>query len=229
MALALAAAVSGCGGAKTPTITVLAAASLTDAFNAEATAYEHQSGVHVRFSFAGSQDLVAQLNQGAPADAIATADLATLEKVTAKLGAPSVFARNRLVIITAPGNPKHIRTTGDLTRPGLVVVLAAPTVPAGKYATAALQAAHVTVHPRSLEDNVRGVLTKIELGEADAGIVYTTDAKSAAGKVDTIPLPTSPVASYPAAALDSAGQGFVDFLNSEAGQRILASFGFLPK
>ncbi|MBV9368793.1 MAG: molybdate ABC transporter substrate-binding protein, partial [Frankiales bacterium] len=172
---------AGCGGgsgghgdthtsAKPRTITVFAAASLTNAFTAEASAYQKQSGAHVRFSFAGSQDLVAQLNQGAPADAVATADTATLGKLTVHLpGASSVFARNRLVIVTAPGNPKHIAGPADLAKRGVVVVLAAPTVPAGKYAAKALQAAHVTVHPKSLEDNVRGVLTKVELGEADAG------------------------------------------------------------
>ena len=217
------------GPAKPHTITVFAAASLTNAFTAEASAYQEQSGVHVRFSFAGSQDLVAQLNQGAPADAVATADTATLGKLTMHLtGTPAVFARNRLVIVTAPGNPRHIASAGDLARPGVIVVLAAPTVPAGKYAVTALQAAHVTVHPRSLEDNVRGVLTKVELGEADAGIVYVTDAESAGAKVSTIPLPTSPIAMYPAVAVDTNGQGFVDFLKSQAGQAILASFGFLP-
>jgi molybdate transport system substrate-binding protein len=217
------------GGSKPRTITVFAAASLTNTFTAEAAAYEKQSGVHVRFSFAGSQDLVAQLNQGAPADAVATADMTTLGKVTAKLaGSPVAFARNRLVIVTAPGDPEHIAGANDLARRGIVVVLAAPTVPAGKYAAAALQAAHVTVHPKSLEDNVRGVLTKVELGEADAGIVYVTDADSAGSKVATIALPTSPIATYPAAALDTNGQGFVDFLTSLAGQSILARSGFLP-
>ena len=223
--------VAACGNdtAKPRTITVFAAASLTNAFTAEAAAYERQSHVHVRFSFAGSQDLVAQLNEGAPADAVATADAATLGKLTVHLtGATAVFARNRLVIVTAPGNPKHIATAADLAKPGVVVVLAAPAVPAGKYAAKALQAAHVTVHPKSLEDNVRGVLTKVELGEADAGIVYVTDAKSAGTKVGTVALPTSPVATYPAAALDARGQGFVDFLVSQAGQAILARFGFLP-
>lgn len=230
LVLLLALAGAGCSGESKPrTITVFAAASLTDAFTAEAAAYEKQSGVHVRFSFAGSQDLVAQLNQGAPADAVATADTATLGKLTVKLaGAPETFARNRLVIVTAPGNPKHIDTPADLTRRGIVVVLAGPSVPAGKYATRALQAAHVTVHPRSLEDNVRGVLTKVELGEADAGIVYATDAKSAGAKVGAVALPTSPIATYPAAALDAPGQGFVDFLISPAGQAILAQHGFLP-
>jgi molybdate transport system substrate-binding protein len=220
---------SGAGDSAKPTITVFAAASLTNAFAAEAAAYEKQSGVHVRFSFAGSQDLVAQLNQGAPADAIATADTATLGKVTAHLaGPPTVFARNRLVIVAAPGNPRLIHDAADLARNGVVVVLAAPTVPAGRYAAQALRDAHLTVHPRSLEDNVRGVLTKVELGEADAGIVYASDAKSAGAKVTTIALPTSPIASYPAAALDPAGLRFVEFLDSVAGQAILAGYGFLP-
>jgi len=228
-AVVLTTSLTACGGTSTShTITVFAAASLTDAFTAEAEAYTKQTGVHVRFSFAGSQDLVAQLNQGAPADAIATADMATLDKVVAKHEATALFARNRLVIVTAPGNPKHIGDTGDLARHDVVVVLAAPTVPAGKYAAAALQAAHVTVRPRSLEDNVRGVLTKVELGEADAGIVYASDAKSAGAKVGTVALPTSPVATYPAAALDAAGRSFVDFLTSTEGQAILARFGFLP-
>jgi molybdate transport system substrate-binding protein len=234
--VAIAQFAAGCGGSssttatgKRHTITVFAAASLTDAFTAAASAYQKQSGVSVRFSFAGSQDLVAQVNQGAPANAVATADIATLDKLTVKLaGAPTVFARNRLVIVTARGNPRHINTASDMARHGVVVVLAAPTVPAGKYGTAALQAANVAVHPKSLEDNVRGVLTKVELGEADAGIVYVTDAKSAGSKVSTVALPTSPVATYPAVAVNRDGQGFVDFLISQAGQEILARFGFLP-
>ncbi len=218
----------GEANAKPHTITVFAAASLANAFTDEASAYEKQTRVHVRFSFAGSQDLVAQLNEGAPADAVATADTATLGKLTIRLaGTPAVFARNRLVIVTAKGNPKHITGAADLSRRGLVVVLAAPSVPAGRYATAALQAAHVTVHPKSLEDNVRGVLTKVGLGEADAGIVYVTDADSAGTKVATIALPTSPIATYPAVAVDAIGQSFVDFLTSSTGQAILARYGFL--
>lgn len=220
---------NGTSAARPRAVTVFAASSLTNAFAAEAAAYMKKTGVHVRFSFAGSQDLVAQLNQGAPADAVATADTATLGKLTRKLaGTATVFARNRLVIVTAAHNPKHIGGATDLARHGIVVVLAAPSVPAGKYATQALRAAHVTVHPKSLEDNVRGVLTKVELGEADAGIVYVTDAKAAGADVDAVALPTSPIATYPAAALDASGQGFVDFLISPAGQAILAQHGFLP-
>jgi molybdate transport system substrate-binding protein len=229
---ALVAVLAGCGGgsaAAPTTITVFAAASLTDAFHSAAAAYEKQSGVHVRFSFAGSQELVAQVNQGAPADVVATADTATMGKLTGSmLGSPVVFARNRLVIVTEPGNPKHLTGPADLARAGVVVVLAAPTVPAGRYAVQALAAASVTMHPKSLEDNVRGVLTKVELGEADAGIVYLTDAKSAGAKVVTVALPTSPVATYPVVAVRAAGQGFVDYVRSAAGQAVLVRFGFLP-
>lgn len=227
---------TGCAGSSTPgatagrdTVTVFAAASLTDAFQAEAAAYAAQGGSHVQFSFAGSQDLVAQVQQGAPADVLATADTATMDRAVQGRGlAPQVFARNRLVIAVAPGNPAHIQGVVDLARPGLDVVLADPSVPAGSYAATALAAAHVTVHPRSLELDVRSVLTKVELGEADAGIVYATDATAAGGKVSAVPVPESPVATYPIVALDPAGRGFAAYVVSAAGQRIMQRFGFLP-
>ena len=208
-------------------ITVFAASSLTNAFAAEAAAFTQETGQQTTFSFAGSQELVAQVKQGAPADVVATADLPTMRKLPAGSSA-RVFARNRLVIVTAHGNPRHITGLADLGRAGLVVVLAAPTVPAGRYAATALAAAGVTVHPKSLEDNVRSVLTKVQLGEADAGIVYATDAKSAAKSVTTVAIPNAPVASYPVLALRPVGQAFADFLLSTEGQAILARFGFLP-
>ena len=139
-----------------------------------------------------------------------------------------VFARNRLVIVVAPGNPEHVRRIADLSRHGLVVVLADPSVPAGKYAAEALADAGVHVRPASLEDNVRSVLTKVRLGEADAGIVYRTDALSAGSAVATVDLPTGPVAAYPIAAVDGHGRQFVDFVLSAQGRQILAQFGFLP-
>jgi len=213
---------------KTPVkITIFAASSLTNAFTAEATAFARQTGDQTTFSFAGSQELVAQVQQGAPADVVATADLTTMAKLPHGADA-KVFARNRLVIVTPRGNPKHVAGLADLGRSGLVVVLAAPSVPAGKYAAKALKAAGVTVHPKSLEDNVRSVLTKVQLGEADAGIVYASDAKSAGANVATIAIPNSPIAAYPALAIHPAGTAFVDFLLSEQGQAILARYGFLP-
>jgi molybdate transport system substrate-binding protein len=228
---------SACGGgsssgssSSSDHITVFAASSLTDAFAAEATAYKAaHPGSSVTFSFGASSDLATQVQQGAPADVIATASTTTMDTVSKQLTSPpSTFARNKLVIVTAHGNPKHIETLADLARPGLAVVLAAEGVPAGDYARQALSDAHVTVHPKSLETDVRGVLTKVELGEADAGIVYVTDANSAADKVSSVPIPKAPIATYPIGAIDASGKPFVDFVRSGAGQAILARFGFLP-
>lgn len=210
-------------------ILVFAASSLTDAFTAMGKAYE---ATHARstvtFSFAASSALVQQVEQGAPADVIATASGKTMDEVAKDLEAPAEpFARNKLVIVTEPGNPKHIRTLADLARPGVIVVLAATGVPAGDYARQALAAAHVTVHPKSLEDNVRGVLTKVELGEADAGVVYVTDALVAGKRVDSTPIPQAPIATYPIGAIHAGGRAFVDFVLSSRGRQILAKYGFL--
>ena len=227
--------VSACGGSSSGgttgggvDLTVFAASSLTNAFGDIGKQYDADNGGHATFSFAGSQDLVAQIQNGAPADVIATADTTTIGQVSHELlGEPRTFARNTLVIVTAPGNPKHVKTLADLAQPKLRVVLADATVPAGKYAAQALDAAHVTVTPRSLELEVRAVLTKVELGEADAGIAYVTDAKSAGDKLSSVPVPNSPVASYAIGALDKNGQAFVDAVMSPAGQAALKHYGFL--
>lgn len=209
--------------------TVFAASSLTDVFTAVGSSYETSTHGSVTFSFAGSQQLVAQIQSGAPADVIATADTKNMDKVASKLVSPAkVFASNRLVIAVPHGNPKHIGSVADLARRAVAVVLAAPTVPAGSYAATAIADAKVTVHPKSLEDNVRGVLTKVELGEADAGIVYATDVRSTNGKLDALSIPSAPTPIYEIGALKSAGQRFVDFVLSDDGQAVLRSFGFLP-
>jgi len=220
---------SGPGGGQPSNVTVFAASSLTDAFTAIGKAYESaHAGAKVTFSFAASSDVVQQVQQGAPADVIATASTKTMDQVAKELAAPAMpFARNKLVIVTAAGNPEHVSSLADLARPGLVVVLAAVGVPAGDYARQALADAHVTVHPKSLEDNVRGVLTKVELGEADAGIVYATDALVAGKRVASAPLPTAPIATYPIAAVKKDGTPFVDFVLSSSGQQILNRYGFL--
>jgi len=217
------------GASQPDKVVVFAASSLTDAFTAIGTAYESShSGTKVVFSFAASSDLVQQVQQGAPADVIATASTKTMDQVAEELAAPAKpFARNKLVIVTGAGNPEHISSLADLSKQGLVVVLAAEGVPAGDYARQALTDAHVTVHPKSLEPNVRGVLTKVELGEADAGVVYVTDALVAGKKVASVPLPTAPIASYPIAAVKEDGSPFVDFVLSSAGQQILNRYGFL--
>ena len=234
--LAAAALLAGCGSSSSPattaastrTLTVFAASSLTGAFTAAGKAFEAtHPGLHVRFSFAGSQALVAQLEQGAPADVLATADTASM--TDSGLTGARVFARNRLSIITAPGNPKHLRALTDLTRSGLRVVLAGPTVPVGKAANKALAAAHVALKPVSLEQDVKGVVTKVRLGEADAGIAYVTDVKAAKGAVDGTDLPS--VSNSYAVAVVTPGDdatAFADYLLSPEGQSVLASYGFLP-
>ncbi|MBY8884213.1 molybdate ABC transporter substrate-binding protein [Streptomyces sp. PTM05] len=219
---------------KEVTLTVLAAASLDNVFKAEGAAYEKaHPGTTVRFSFAGSQDLAAQVKQGVPADVLVTADTKTMDGLKSETGSPTIIAKNRLTIATAPGNPKKITGLDDLSKSSLKVVLAAPQVPVGNYGDKVLKAQHVTVHPVSQEASVTAVLSKVELGEADAGIVYVTDAEGAKGKVGTVTIPDSQnaIASYPAATLDDSkdktdASAFVSFLASSQGQSILRSYGF---
>ncbi|MFB7514748.1 molybdate ABC transporter substrate-binding protein [Streptomyces sp. NPDC056144] len=215
-------------------LTVLAAASLTDVFKTAGAAYEaSHPGTKLTFSFAGSQELVAQVSQGSPADVLVTADTKSMDKVKAETGTPAVIAKNRLVIATGEGNPFKIDALKDLADPKLKVVLAAPEVPAGKYSKKILDAQKITVKPVSQEPNVRSVLSKVELGEADAGLVYRTDAESAEDKVDAVEIPDdqNAVAQYPAAALKGskhaeAAAAFIAWLSSPEGQKILQDAGF---
>jgi molybdate transport system substrate-binding protein len=224
------------GGDSPRTLTVFAAASLTDAFTRLGADYEAaHPGVTVNLNFAGSQDLIAQLEQAAPADVLATADTASMDRVADLVGDPAVFAHNRLAIAVAPGNPAGIASLADLADPDLKVVLAAPEVPAGKYAQQVLGAAGVEVSPVSLEESVKGVVTKVSLGEADAGIVYVTDVTAADGAIDGVDIPAdvNVAADYPIATVAASGsaddaQAFVDLALSAEGQKTMASFGFLP-
>jgi molybdate transport system substrate-binding protein len=241
---ALALIVSACGASAAPTLlapvtlSVFAAASLTDSFKALGDSYHQQhSNVTLQFNFAGTPTLVTQIEQGAQADVFASADTTNMDKLRGDgftSGTPQVFAHNKLEVAVAPGNPKHITSLADLAQPGLVYISAGPTVPAGKYAAQALQKAGVSVTPRSLEADVKSVISKIELGEADAGIVYTTDVKAAAGKVDGVAIPdtVNVVATYPLVAVkDSkhagAASAFIAYVLSATGQSKLEPFGFL--
>ena len=218
-------------------ITVFAAASLTDAFKAVGDAFTKANpGVKVTFTFDASSALVAQITQGAPADVFASADTANMDKLTAAgLGgvAPVAFATNLLEVITAPGNPKAIRSLADLAAPGLKVVLCDPSVPCGKYAKQSLDLAKVSLTPASLEQNVKGVVTKVTAGEADAGIVYSTDVKAAGAKAAGVEIPKDQnvVATYPIAATKASkaadvDEAFISFLTGSDGQSILATYGF---
>ncbi|MGW7456060.1 molybdate ABC transporter substrate-binding protein [Streptomyces sp. NPDC054787] len=215
-------------------LTVLAASSLTDAFKAAGAAYEKaHPGTRITFSFAGSQELAAQVKQGAPADALVTADARTMDGLKAETGDATVIAKNRLVIAAGKGNPFRIDELSDLADPGIKVVLAAPEVPVGRYGRQILDAQKIEVKPVSQEPNVRAVLAKVELGEADAGLVYKTDSAKSGDKVATVEIPDAQnaVASYPAAALKQSRHGeeaaaFVAWLSGPEAQKILQDAGF---
>jgi molybdate transport system substrate-binding protein len=218
------------------TITVFAASSLTTAYTAIGKDFERaHPGSMVKFSFGGSSTLVAQIQQGAIGDVFASADQPNMQKaVDAGLvaGSPSIFAHNRLEIVVAGGNPKRIGGLPDLARSGLVVILCAPAVPCGRYATQALQKAGVTVKPASQETDVKAVVGKVALGEADAGIVYVTDVKAAGAGVQGVDIPSGQnvLADYPVAILKDSqnaplAKAFVSYLLGD-GQPTLARYGF---
>src|SRR6266851_8524949 len=214
------------------TVSVFAAASLTAAFNALGTDFQGaNSGVTMKFNFAGTPTLLTQIEQGAPADVFASADTANMDKLKGDgftSGTPQVFARNKLEIVVAPGNPKGITGLADLAKPGVIYITEAPTVPAGKYSRQALASAGVKVTPKSLETNVSAVISKIELGEADAGIVYTTDVTAAVSKVQGVPIPSiyNVIATYPIVAVKRTtnavvANAFIAYVLSANGQSTL--------
>lgn len=238
-------ALAACGGsdggrggdAPDRTLTVYAAASLTNPFEQIAADFEAaHEGVDVELSFAGSSDLVAQIQQGAPADVLASADTANMDKLVADdlvTGSPTDFAANTLVIAVPPGNPAGVTSLADLAADDLNLVLCAPEVPCGAAAERIEAAAGLTFSPVSEEQSVTDVLNKVITGEADAGLVYVTDVRAAGDQVEGIEFPEADdaVNVYPVAALrDSAqpelAQEFVEAVLGPDGQRVLADAGF---
>lgn len=238
MLVPLLTALASCGSeSATTTLQVSAAASLTGAFTEIEKAFELANpDVDVVLNLASSSDLVTQIIEGAPVDVFASADTKNMDKVAeADLidGDPRVFATNSLRIIVAPGNPLDITSLADLARPGLVYVTCDPNVPIGRYAQEVLDAAGVDVRPASFEENVKGIVAKVTAGEADAGIVYTTDVLAAGDRAEGVDIPAdlNVSARYPIAAMKSADSSaaarrFVDFVDSSAGAAILIRFGF---
>ncbi|MFC5182637.1 molybdate ABC transporter substrate-binding protein [Actinomadura harenae] len=247
-ALSLAALAAGCGdtkddksgksgGSGDKTLTVFAAASLTETFTRLGKDFEGtHPGLKVRFNFGGSSALAQQITQGAPADVFAAASGTTMKTVADAgdvSGQPTVFAKNRLVIAVPKGDPGKVHALADLAGAKLKVVLCAEQVPCGAAAKQALAAARLTVKPVSQEQDVKAVLTKVRLGEADAGLVYRTDAKAATGQVEGIEFPESAKAinSYPIASLAKAPQSalakeFVQYVLSQPGKAALSEAGF---
>jgi molybdate transport system substrate-binding protein len=237
---------AGCGsaggdddGGEQSTLTVYAAASLTRSFEALGERFESEhDGVDVEFSFGGSSALVAQIQEGAPADVFASADLANMDKLTAEGlqgQEPQSFATNTLQIAVEPDNPLGIASLADVVGTGVNLVVCAPEVPCGAAAQEAAAAAGVELTPVSEEQSVTDVLAKVTSGEADAGLVYVTDVIGAAGAVLGVEFPEASAAvnTYPIATVagsDRVGLAadFVELVLSEDGQSILRDAGFGP-
>ena len=227
---------SGQGSTNRPsTLSVFAASSLQPAFDKIAAKLKSSENITTTFNYAGTQTLTTQLMQGAQADVFASADtthMKSLDDAGLLGGDPKVFVHNKLEIVVERGNPKGIHGLADLARSGLIVVLADPSVPAGNYAKQALAKAGVSVHPASLEQQVTGVLSKVALGEADAGIVYHSDVVTNS-KVEGVLIPDAQnvIADYSIGKLfltqraDQA-DAFVAYVLSAAGQSLLKDAGF---
>jgi len=232
------------------TLNVFAAASLTESFTEISTVYQQQHpNITVKFNFNGSQILEQQIANGAPADVFASADQTNMQKASdaGLVNTPQVFVKNRLVVIIPTNNPGNINSLKDLANKGVKIILGATAVPAGKYSRQALAnmsqspdygsgyANAVLANVVSEEQNVKAVVQKVQLGEADAGFVYLTDVTPAVtSKVKTIdiPDPYNVIAQYPIATVKSSphlsdAQSFVDFVLSPAGQAILKKYNFI--
>ncbi|SFG35107.1 molybdate ABC transporter substrate-binding protein [Streptomyces mirabilis] len=220
------------------TVTVFAAASLKESFTTLGKEFEKANpGTKVTFNFAGSDTLAASITGGAPADVFAAASPKTMAIVTDKKDAastPAIFVRNQLEVATLPGNPDKVASLKDLTKSGLKVVLCDKTVPCGAAAQKALDVSKLKLTPVSYEQDVKSALTKVELKEADAAVVYKTDVKAAGDKVEGVEFPESAKAinDYPIALLKDApnaeaAKAFIALVQSAEGQKVLTAAGFL--
>jgi molybdate transport system substrate-binding protein len=228
---------SGASGTSEQNLTVFAAASLKSTFTTLGQQFEEgHTGTKVAFNFAGSADLVTQLQQGAPADVFASADTKNMTKATGDDlvdGTPTAFASNTLEIAVPPDNPAGVASFADLARPGVKVVVCAAAVPCGSAAEKIETASGIGLRPVSEETSVTDVLNKVQTGEADAGLVYVTDIRSAGAKVTGIPFPESKEAvnQYPIATLTGSknqtlAKQFIELVTGPEGQRVLAGAGF---
>jgi molybdate transport system substrate-binding protein len=230
-------AVDGGASGAAGSVTVFAAASLKTVFTDIAGKFEAANpGTDVTLSFAGSADLVTQISQGAPADVFASADTRNMDKLEGEnlvAGVPGNFATNTLTIVVPPGNPARITGFSDLARSGIKVVACASQVPCGAAAQAIGQETGTRLSPVSEESSVTDVLGKVISGEADAGLVYVTDARNAGTKVEVVTFPeaatainTYPIAAVKGARNKAAAVAFVDFVQGPEGQAALAAAGF---
>ncbi|MER7545919.1 molybdate ABC transporter substrate-binding protein [Actinomadura sp.] len=235
-ALALPGLGAGCGGSSGPvTLTVLATSSLTEVFGEMGTAYHQENpGVRLRFVFGGSAEMTDRLSEHAPADVLVTADAASMKEVSADLaGRPRTVTHDTLTIAVGPGNPRRIRSLRDLRRPGLRVAVGAGSVPVGRYTRRVLANAGLTVRWTSEEISARAVLDRIRTGEADAGIVYITDLRSAGIAASSVAIPAdlNVTAAFPAAVVGDSGHrdlagAFVSWLLTPAAQKLFRKYGF---
>jgi molybdate transport system substrate-binding protein len=255
-AAALATAVAGCGSsssggsatgsspspasssaaALSGKITVLAAASLTESFTTLGKRFEAaHPGATVVFSFGASSTLATQVTNGAPADVFASASTKNMDQVVAAKDATAsvTFAKNAMEVAVPPVNPAKITQLSDLARPGVKVALCAPAVPCGSLARTVLAHAHLSLTPVTEEVDVKATLTKVELGEVDAGMVYVTDVRAAGGKVTGVQIPAdvNAATSYPMAILSASqnadlARAFVNYVTSDAGEVVLTAAGF---
>ncbi len=229
-------ATGAASGSAEQTVTVFAAASLKESFTRLGREFEAaHPGTRVVFNFGASSTLAAQINLGAPADVFASASAKNMQEVVSAGGAnpPQVFARNVLAIAVPADNPGRVGSLADLARPGVKLAVCQPAVPCGVLAAKVFDKAKVNATPVTREADVKAVLTKVTLGEVDAGLVYTTDVKSAGTKVKGIPMPAGIDASteYPIATLTKAphpsmAQAFADAVRSPSGTAVLKAAGF---